>query len=203
VGALDLRLVRDQLGLAERLHAVPLSATVRGVWFSMAPDYVKTLGRTEAMVWQTAVPHRRRMPFLSYSLREFLEEQATAAAIVNPNDPAEGIRLIWRQAATMYVSTPFGRSLVRLLKPNPLRFMTWLTNNHDHFCNYGQWRLVQHRPNYVTMEMENEYIWLESAHRGGAEGALLACGVTGTVEVERSGPYDGRLHIRWQPHQPS
>ncbi len=195
--------MRDQLGLAERIRDVPVSATVRGVWFSMAADYVKKLGRTETIAWQAVVPHRRRVTFLNYSLREYLEELATAAAIVNPHDPAEGIRAIWREAAAAYVSTAFGRSLVRLLKPNPLRYMTWLTENRDHFCNYGHWRLVRHGDHYVTMEMESEYIWLDSAHRGGAEGALLVCGVKGTVEPERFGPYNGRLHIRWQPHHSS
>jgi hypothetical protein len=45
--------------------------------------------------------------------------------------------------------------------------------------------------------MRDEYIWIESAHRGAAEGVLRMCGVEGTVEPELTTPYTGRLHIRW------
>jgi hypothetical protein len=84
------------------------------------------------------------------------------------------------------------------LKPNPLRYLRWLTDHREHFCNYGRWNVVSHAEGYATVEMENEYIWLEHAHRGGAEGLLIACGVLGTVEPEREGPYNGRLHMRWR-----
>ncbi len=195
--SIDLGSVRNRLGLATRLSDVPLASTVRGVWLTMAGDHVKKLGRAEAATWHSAVPQRRRVPFLSYSLREYMEELAVAGAIVNPKDPAEGMRVVWRASTSMYLTTPFGRSLVRLLSPNPLRCMSWLVDHHDHFCNYGQWSLVQHADRYVTMEMKDEYVWIDSAQRGGAEGLLLALNMKGTVEPELDSRYKGRLHIRW------
>lgn len=180
-----------------------MGAVVRGIWFSMAADHVRRIGRAESLAWQRVVYGRRRLPFLSYPLREYIEELATAAAIVHPNDPGEGMREIWRDAASTYVATPFGRSLVRLFKPNPLRPLEWLAAHRDHFCNYGTWRVVRHADHYVTMEMHDEFIWLQHAHRGGAEGLLAACGVSGTVEPEQSGPYEGRIHVRWEPHRSS
>ena len=199
--ALDVRSVRDHLEVARRVSDIPLTATVRGVWFSMAADYVQRLGPSEAATLRAALPRRRRVPFLNYSLREYVEELAMSAAIVNAKDPWEGMRTIWRSATSAYVATPLGRSLVNLIRPEPLRYMRWLVEHRDHFCNYGNWRLVQHGDGYVTMEMENEYIWLESAHLGGAEGVLIACGLPGTVEAERFDDYNGRLHIRWQPRR--
>jgi uncharacterized protein (TIGR02265 family) len=199
VGAIDLRVARDHLGVARRLSDVPLSANVRGVWFSMAADYIQKLGRTEMLAFRAAVPRRKRLPFLSYSLREYIEEIAVAAAIANAKDPGEGLRQIWRNAAPSYLSTPFGRSLLRLILPSPLQYMKWLVDHRDHFCNYGRWSFIPHAEGHVTMEMKTEYIWLEYAHRGGAESVLNVFGVDGTVEAERLGPYDGALHIRWQP----
>ncbi len=104
--------------------------------------------------------------------------------------------MIWRNAASHYLSTAFGRSLVALI-PSPIRYIRWLADHRDHFCNHGTWTVIEHDANYVTMEMKDELIWLETAHRGGAEGVLAAFGVRGTVEPELTGPYDGRLHIRW------
>ena len=169
----------------------------------MAADHVRRMGRAEAVAWQRSVRSRRRVPFLSYPLREYLEEVATAAALVDPKDPGEGMRQIWRHAASSYVETPFGRSLLRLFRPNPVRPLTWLAEHHDHFCNFGTWRLRIHAVGHATMEMRDEYIWLEHAHRGGAEGLLIACGVKGTVEPEMWSPYDGCIHIRWDPQRVS
>jgi uncharacterized protein (TIGR02265 family) len=197
----DVGEVRQTLGLARRIADVPPHAHIRGVWFSLAANHVRRLGLADALAWRSLVAQRSRIPFLSYSLREYLEELAIAAALVNTRNPAEGIRSIWRGATPMYLATPLGRSLLRLLQPNPVRYLSWLADHRDHFCNTGKWTVTKHADTYVTLEMQDEYIWLESAHRGGCEGLLVALGVTGSVEAEcTNGPYAGRLHIRWTPH---
>ena len=197
--ALDLNSARDQLGLSRRVRDVPLTSNVRGVWFSMTADYVRKLGRAEAAMWERMVGHRRRVPFLSYSLREYLEELAVGAAIIDPKHPGEGVRQIWREAAPQYLATAFGRSLLRLLNTEPHKYLTWCCTHRDHFCNYGHWTTVFHEPGYSVMEITGEYIWIEHAMRGGAEGVLRVFGVEGSVEAELLSPYEGRVHVRWKP----
>jgi len=199
IPALDIHSARDQLGLPRRIRDVPLTSNVRGVWFSMAADCVRKLGRPEAAAWERMVPQRRRLPFLSYSLREYLEELATAGAIIDPKHPGEGVRHIWRQATSQYLATPFGRSLLRMLKIDPHKYLMWLCAHRDHFCNYGNWSVTMREPGYSVLEITGEYIWIEHAMRGGAEGMVAAFGVEGVVEPELTGPYDGRLHVRWKP----
>lgn len=199
VPALDIHSLRDHLGLPRRVRDVPVTSNVRGVWFSMAADYIRKLGRAEAATWERMVPHRRRVPFLSYSLREYLEELGTAGAIIDPKHPGEGVRQIWREAATQYLDTPFGRSLLRLLNTEPHKYLTWCCVHRDHFCNYGRWTIVPREPGYSVMEITGEYIWIEHAMRGGAEGVLRVFGVEGSVEPELVSPYEGRLHVRWKP----
>jgi uncharacterized protein (TIGR02265 family) len=203
-GAIDLRAARDQLDVTRRLREVPLTSSVRGVWFSMTAKYVCKLGPAEAAMWERMVPRRRRMPFLSYSLREYLEELATAAAIIDPKTPGEGVRQIWREAAPQYLATPFGRSLLGLLKTDPHKYLTWCCTHRDHFCNYGHWRTVFREPGYSIMEITGEPIWIEHAMRGGAEGTLRMFGVEGSnVEAELVSEYEGRVHVRWKPRLPS
>jgi uncharacterized protein (TIGR02265 family) len=193
--------MRSSLDLSQRVHDAPSEATVRGVWFGMIADHVRDLGAADLLALRSAVPRRTRVPFLQYSLREYLEELAIAGGIIAPNNPIEGIRAIWRDATMGYTRTAFGRSLVRLLRYDPSRYMTWMVNHRDHFCNYGNWSISKPEPHYVVMYLQSEYIWIDSAHRGGAEGLLDAFGVQGTVEPElTNGPYEGRLHIRWRPH---
>jgi uncharacterized protein (TIGR02265 family) len=197
--AVDIDSARDQLGLPRRIRDVPVTSNVRGVWFSMAADCVKKQGRAEVAMWERMVPHRRRLPFLSYSVREYLEELATAGAIIDPKHPGEGVRKIWWQATSQYLATPFGRSLLRLLKIDPHKYLTWLCTNRDHFCNYGRWTVSAKEPGYSVLDIRGEYIWIEHAMRGGAEGMVAAFGVEGSVEPEMIGPYEGRLHVRWNP----
>ncbi len=200
LGIVDLAGARDALGLSDRLAAASASATVRGVWFSMLADHMKRMDAASRQAFARTVPARRRSAFGHYSLREYLNELAVAGTLTSPRDPGAGIRQIWRGVAGAYTSTPFGRSLLRLLRPDPARFVCWLVDHRDHFCNYGSWKITRREDNYILMDIEDETIWIEHAHRGGAEGTLLACGVDGTVEAELSDrPYGGRLHIRWSP----
>jgi uncharacterized protein (TIGR02265 family) len=195
---IDIAAARERLEVERRVRDIPRGATVRGVWFGLCAEFVRRLGPTQALAWRSAV-HGRRVPFRAYPLREYIEESAIGAAIVNADDPREGMHRMWRRSSSMYLETPFGRSLLRLLRPSPLRYLQWLVDHRDHFCNYGRWRLVKHGDGHVTMEMEREYIWIEHAHRGGAEGVLDLFGLEGTVEPELSSAYEGRLHIRWRP----
>ena len=196
--AVDLRSVHEHLGTSRRVSDVPIAATVRGIWFAMAESYVQKLGQGEAATLRSLRPRRRRLPFLTYSLREYIEDLAAAGAVVDATDPAEGMRRIWGESVPMYLATPLGRSVARLLGIDLVRYLRWCVDHRDHFCNYGTWRLLVHGPGYVTMEMEDEYIWIDSAHRGGAESVLKGFGLKGTVEPELFDDYNGRLHIRWE-----
>jgi uncharacterized protein (TIGR02265 family) len=199
VGTIDLERARTVLRLDDRLADTPADASVRGFWFSATARHVARLGPAESVALRRATGGPSRIPFRMYPVRDYLNELAAAAAISNPQDPDEGVRSIWRSGVSAYVDSPFGRSLVRLLRPNPVRYVGWLARHREHFCDYGEWQMIEHSPGYVTMEMKDEYIWIETAHRGAAEGVLVMCGVQGTVEAELTTPYSGRLHIRWTP----
>lgn len=201
ITAINLEQVRVVLGVDQRIADTPPTASTRGVWFLTTSRHVARLGKADFTAWRSVTGARTRIPFRMYPVRQYIEELAVAAALTNPDDPAAAIRSIWRGAVPTYVDSPFGRSLLRLIRPNPLRFVRWLADHRDHFCDYGKWHLIERGTGYVTMEIADEYVWIETAHRGGAEGMLPACGVDGSVEPELVTPYSGRLHIRWTPHE--
>lgn len=178
---------------------MPRDAAVRGVWFSMPQKHAARLGVAEAIAFEQMCGRRQRTAFRMYPLSEFLEELAVAAVLTDASDPLGALRTIWRDATTVYVRTPFGRSLVRLLRPNPLRYLRWLATHRDQFCTYGATRLEEHSATEATFVLEDEYIWIDCAHRGGGEGLLFACGLEGSVDAEMTGKYSGRLHFRWAP----
>jgi hypothetical protein len=104
----------------------------------------------------------------------------------------------------MWAATPKLSSLIRaegfiryLTRRKPEQALTWLAQNRKMMCDYGAWRVDLTGERSAVFHYEDEYTWIEHAHRGGVEGTLQRCGVTPFVTVELDSPYDGRLLIRW------
>jgi uncharacterized protein (TIGR02265 family) len=198
VESVDLAQATALLDLDRRLRETPESAQTRGVWFAMTADYMRRQGTAIDTAWRAIVRVAPRTIFRMYPLREYMHEVAFAAAVLNPSDPLEAMRRIWRDTPRYYTSSVIGRSCLRFLRPEPLPGWRWLERHREHFCNYGSWRLEVRGADYVIMHYFDEYLWIDGAHRGGAESLLEACGVEGGAEPELISPYSGRMHVRWK-----
>lgn len=194
----DLPQATALLDLDRRLRETPEQAKVRGIWFAMTADYMGRQGPAVDAAWRAAVTVPSRTIFRMYSLREYMQEVAMAAAVLDASDPLEALRIIWRNTPRYYTSSVIGRSCLRLLRPEPLAAWRWCERHRDHFCDYGSWRLEVRSADYVIMHYFDEYLWIDGAHRGGAESLLEACGVEGNAEPEVISPYSGRMHVRWK-----
>jgi len=138
-----------------------------------------------------------RRSYQLYSLREILEGCAYGGALVD-SDPREGMRQLFSGTARYFASTWYGAAFAHFLKPDPAAALGWIERSREHVANYGRWRLEHRGPERVILHMFDEYLWIEAVQRGGCEGMLLACGVTGEVSVHQDDEYNGRLDIRWQ-----
>jgi uncharacterized protein (TIGR02265 family) len=194
----DLPQAVAQLDLDRRLRETPPNAQTRGVWFAMTADYMRRQGPAVDAAWRAAVKVPSRTIFRMYSLREYMQEVAMAAAVLDPSDPLGAMRVIWRNTPRYYTSSVIGRSCLRLLRPEPLAAWRWCERHREHFCNYGSWRLEVRGSDHVIMHYFDEYLWIDGAHHGGAESLLEACGVEGNAEPEVISPYSGRMHVRWK-----
>ena len=195
--AIGLERAYAALELDIRLRELPLGARVRGVWFHMNGDEISRHGRDVQAAFHAATGGRSRWAFLLYDLRDYLVETAAAAALINPDDPREGVRTIWRNAVR-YSKFMHPGTFLRLLRPDPKEALAWLVRNRDHFASFGAWRLEERAVDYAVVHMIDELVWIAWAQRGGAEGFLDACGADGSVEVETIDRYRGRLHLRWK-----
>ena len=131
-----------------------------------------------------------------YSTREYLEDLAAAAAVLAPGDPASALHRIWGPT-TAYAPLFDARRFLSLVGTDVMGVVRWLEGHRHFFANYGRWRMEPRGEQYFVMHYFDECIWIDSAHRGGMEGLLEACGVAGSVEVDLDSPYNGRLHVRW------
>jgi uncharacterized protein (TIGR02265 family) len=197
--SIDFARAAADLRLEKRLHDVPTAARMRGIFFAMLRD---GLDRRNLIV----VPEVRRLlsethkSYRFYPVSDFLEAYAVGGALVN-SDPREGIRELFSENVRYFASTWYGNALARFLKPDPTAALAWLERSREHVANYGKWRLERRGPSHIILHMFDEYFWIDSAHRGGCEGLLAACGVSGEVHAELDDDYNGRLHIRWDVRQ--
>jgi uncharacterized protein (TIGR02265 family) len=195
---IDLDQGRALLALDERLKATPASAEVRGFLFKMTSDAVASQGRAATeMQRRLAPPQGMRLFFRTYSAREYLEDVAAAAIVLAPSDPASALRSIWART-TGYAPLFDVRRFLGLLGADVMSVVRWLEGHRHFFANYGRWRMERLGERYFVMHYFDECIWIDSAHRGGMEGLLGACGVDGTVEPDLDTPFSGRLHVRWR-----
>jgi uncharacterized protein (TIGR02265 family) len=184
-----------RVDLERRLPEVPSTALVRGLFFNMIEDHLRRAGHGER-VRSIVGPHRRI--YALHPVRELLDAFALAGPLVVPGNPEEGIRQIWAGGSRYFASSWLGRAFQSLIRPDPASALAWLEGAHGHFCNYGRWRLERVDRQHVVLHMFDEYIWIASAHRGGCEGLLAACGVDGQVEPVIESPFSGWLDIQWR-----
>ena len=194
---INLQQAEAALDLDARLRAAPTSARVRGVWFTMMVEAVERRGRASLVAFRNAGGGASRWAFLLYDARAYLSEAVLAATLLNPESPREGLRALWR-SAVRYSNLLHPGSFQRLLDGNPMPALRWLVHHRDHFATYGAWRLEERGPAHAVVHMDDELIWIDSAHRGGAEGLLHATGVKGIVHAELRTPYCGQLHLHWE-----
>lgn len=193
--AVDLEQAFERVDLHRRLEAVPKSAAIRGVFFHMIEAALQRHGLATMRAWTNEKTPRRT--FKLYPVHDYLRAFATAAALIDP-DPARGMAEIFSDGSRFFASTWFGQAFRQFFRPDPVPALLWIERSRDHLANYGNWRVEQRGPNRLVLHMFDEYIWIQDAHRGGCEGLLLACGVTGSVQAQLDGPFQGRLEICWQ-----
>jgi uncharacterized protein (TIGR02265 family) len=194
--AVDFARAVRLLDLDRRLELVPPSANSRGIFFGLVEHELSRRGYARPIV-RSLVGEARRSVFALYPTRDLLVLYAKAGALLD-QDPAEGIRQLFSRTATYYASTWYGHAFRRLLRPDPATALRYVQGSREIVADYGAWRLEQRGPCEAIMHMADEYLWIESAQRGGCEGMLAACGVHGEVRAELDAPFRGRLFISWR-----
>lgn len=185
------------LGVDERMRVIPSNDVVRGFLFKMTEDALARAGRGAVEAFRREIKPRSRWAFRPYPVREYIEEAAVAAAILSPDDPVDALRTVWRETHR-YAPLFNAERFIALLGVDVLAAVRWLEQQRKTFASFGTWRLEERGPGYVVMHYFGEWVWIESAHRGGMEGVLQACGRQGTVDVVLDTPFDGHLHVRWR-----
>lgn len=204
--ALDL--VAPHCDLVDRLRFIPPAAGVRGMFFQNIEAQVERMGHSSA--YRAYFPNDRYASLPYYPLSEFLVRLACAGAVVaslgrgrgqhgepSPARLHEGMRAITRGHTTTFVHSLLGRALVRLLARDPVRLTEQGLASRRQTHRYGRWTLERVSSSHVQVVYEDEYLWIESAVHGAAEGTYVTCLPQVQLETELSDRFAGKTDIRW------
>ena len=191
-----LALVGEHCDLEARLRDVPASARIRGVWVRSMEDALERHGKLRA--FREWFPGERASVLRWYSVPGFLQQLAVAGALVaSPAELHRGMHEIAFGNATGFAQSLIGKTLIRILSPDPVLVIQQGAAAQRQCATYGRWTVELPRPRAVRMVMRSEYIWIESYQRGSAAGTYAAIGCDAEVSVTLSGPYDGSVEITW------
>jgi uncharacterized protein (TIGR02265 family) len=203
-----LELVAPHCDLVDRLRFIPPAASVRGMFFQNIEAQVERMGQSSA--YHSYFPDDRYAALTYYPLSEFLLRLSCAGAVVSslehgaaestgpaPERIHDGMRAITRGHATTFVQSLLGRTLVRLFSREPLRLTEQGLAARRQTHRYGRWTLQQVSSTHVQVVYEDEYLWIQSAIHGAAEGTYVTCLPEVRLETEVTGRFSGRTNIRW------
>lgn len=194
----DLEAGLRRLEVAQRLGDTPASAHTRGLFFRLAEAALVRKDPSLVDVWRAESGARYRWPVKLYATRDFIREQAIAAVLIDPLDPEQALYDMWLHTPKLSPLIRAERFMRYLVGTDPPSALSWLEKNRGMMCDYGLWRLERLGEREYVFHIAEEYVWIDSAHRGGARGTLDRSGVRGEVRAELVSRYHGRLRFTWE-----
>lgn len=181
--------------LRERLERMPATAKARGVFFRGIEFVLEQAGHLQ--------PYRELFPtrqatVLWYPARDFLQQLVAAAAILaDPSNVHVGMFEIGRANARVFADSLLGRLLVRTLSRDPREILHQGLIGHRQGFNQSTWKLTFLNESTASMQMIDEYLYIDSYLLGAAQGTFEAIDLPVRVEAQLEGPFHGRHILQW------
>lgn len=191
--ALDL--VGAHCDLEKRLADIPPAARIRGIWVrtfenelerkGLLPRYIEIFdSRASALSWLPC--------------GEIVARLAVGGALyASPPELHAGMRALGRAQAVQFSESLLGKTLLRLLSPDPVRLLQQGAAARRQTANYGSWDYDFSHPRRAIVHHREEYGWLDSQVLGSAEGTLAAIKVDAHFEIRMEDAYNGVIDITW------
>lgn len=191
-----LELVGAHCDLEERLAKIPPAASVRGMYPRSVLNVLQKAGRQAPYLELFGTRNASAIRF--YPLSEYLLRLAAGGAILaSPAEVHEGMFEISRRNALMFAESLLGRTMLRVLSPDPARLMRQAVAAQRSSTNYAQWTLDLPSDREAVMNFRDEYNWIEWSMLGAARGTFETIDQPVEITVELTGPFEGRHIMSW------
>jgi len=191
--------VAPHCDLVDRLANVPPNARMRGLWFKVIETEVKKHGHwAEYRRW---FPDDAFRSLSYYWTGDYLVRAAVAGALIAgaPELLHTGMHEFARANAASFAGTLFGRTLLKLLSPDPVNVVRQGIAARRQTLTHGHWRLGRTEPGLLEVELTEEYVWIESLVTGATLGTFDAIGVEAEVVPVLTDRFNGKVVCTYQP----
>jgi uncharacterized protein (TIGR02265 family) len=181
--------------LEQRLNDIPPSARARGIWVR---NFENVLAREGKLGQYVAIVGEPAAALGWHPLGEVVARLAVAAAVhTSPREMHVGLRALGRAQAVQFSHSLLGKTLIRLLNPDPVRVLQQGAAARRQTCNYGSWEYDFSQTHRVRVTHRDEYGWLDTQVLGSAEGTFDAIKVPAQFHLEMVDRYNGVIDITW------
>lgn len=188
---LILRECRAVTDLEWRLAQIPPDAACRGAFLNMLDKRAGQLGHATQSAYRRAFGNQRLPPFRMVPVARYVTQLVALSHVHFGSARAhEGIREIVSETFGM-TSFLFGATS----RPGMAGALLFAERMWRTLVNYSRMICQPDGPDRWVVSFSNEYVWVESAMRGGLEGLGKFCGLEVETDVKLRSPFDGDVTV--------
>ena len=175
-----------------RLDAVPVEASIKGMYFASLLDEAKRRRTPLDVRW-------RILPFRDYPLRGFHELMLQAARAWWPGEPTrEQIRRIGQIAFPTIERSLVGKVMFGALSGDVRAMLRLAPKGWSLSLSEARVECVELHERHGVLRFAGIYSWLDCYEPGVLEGGLMAVGRSGVVAVKSRSLSEADLYIAWR-----
>jgi uncharacterized protein (TIGR02265 family) len=173
---------------AARIAQVPEGAKIKGLYFHNLLDQ------------GGAAPeeHAKYLPFIDYSLREYMELLVATTLRVHPGETLRGgLRLMGRTSYPTFGSTLIGKTIFGRTGHDFGAVLDLASRAYEISLSPGTVAIADRSEHRARIELRDVWSFHETYHVGVLEGACAANGVSGEVRIRVLSPCDADFEVTW------
>jgi uncharacterized protein (TIGR02265 family) len=184
--------------LEEHLRALPLGATLKGMFFHDVLDRLRKSAPNHVLLAPDGLGSRRYLHFFDYSYADYMRVLHGTAVAIFPGLPVgEGLRRLGHSSFPALRNSQVGKVLFGVLGTDTRRIMELGARGYKVSLNFGRVEVNGVGTNHLRYHFRNLPAYLETYQVGVVEGAMKASGVEGRVRVKLANLGNGSFDIRW------
>lgn len=185
--------------LAWRLTQIPPDATCRGAFFNMLDDRAGTLGAATQEEYRRFFRIHRFSSFRMYPVSDYLTRLVVLAQIhFGAEAIYPGIRELQSGAFDAWAETLLGKAALAVVDPSLGSMFRMLERAYASktVVSHARLEVTSESSREIVVEVRSEFVYIEHAMVGAAEGIARVCHVPVEVTAELSTPFDGVVRMK-------
>lgn len=182
-----------------RLAQVPLETTCRGAFFNMLDDRAGALSTEVQAEYRRFFKIHRFSSFRMYPVTDYLTRLVVLAQVqYGARGIYAGIRELQSTAFDAWAETLLGKAALAVVDPGLGAMLRMLERAYasNTVVTGTRMRVTRESATEIITEIDNEYVYIEHAMVGAAEGIARVCGTPVHVTASLTTPFSGVMRLQ-------